>query len=219
MKEYSTSKLNKVIRGSKRASYDIATINQILDDTFLCHIGYAFEGHAVVIPMAYARKENKIFLHGSLKNRMFMNILKAGKASVTVTHLDGLVLARSAFHHSANYRSVTVFGSVKIVDEIEQKKEALAYMVNHMISGHWEHIRQPNEKELNATLVIELTIETASAKIRAQGAVDESKDYELPIWAGVIPIKQVAGEAISDDRLLPEVELPHTVSRYVTENG
>ncbi len=219
MQEYPKSTLNKVIRGSKRASYDTNTVYNILDDTFLCHVGYVYEGQAIVIPMSYARKDDKIYLHGSLKNRMFQNILKASKASITVTHLDGLVLARSAFHHSANYRSATLFGSVHMVEDPIKKMDALACIVNHMIPEHWDHIRQPSQKELNATLVIEFTIELGSAKIRAHGAVDEPEDYALPIWAGVIPLKQIACLPVSDDQLISDVKIPPSVTQYVAKHG
>ncbi|EZH75447.1 hypothetical protein ATO12_01320 [Aquimarina atlantica] len=218
MAEYSTSALNKVVRGPKRASYDVGTINTILDDAFLCHVGYVYKNQAIVIPMAYARKDDKIYLHGSLKNRMMLSLLEAGEASISVTHLDGLVLARSAFHHSANYRSVNVFGKVKKVEDPEEKMKALEYILNHMVPGHWDNVRQPNEKEFKGTLVLEINIETASAKIRAEGVNDEPGDLDLPIWAGVIPIKQVAFDAISDDDLQKDIKVPNAVLNYVTNN-
>ncbi|MEB3346641.1 pyridoxamine 5'-phosphate oxidase family protein [Aquimarina gracilis] len=218
MTEYPTTELNKVKRGPKRANYEVDTVYSILDDAFLCHIGYVFKGKAIVIPTAYCRKEDKIYIHGSLKNRMMLSLLEAGDASLTVTHLDGLVLARSAFHHSANYRSVTVFGEVRRVDDPIQKMEALACILNHMVPGHWDHVRQPNEKEFNATLVLEISIDTASAKIRAEGVNDELQDYKLPIWAGVVPIKQVAFDAISDKEMLDGVEVPSTVLKYIENN-
>jgi len=215
MEKYSISSLNKVVRGSKRATYDVATVHAILDDAFLCHIGYVYQNQAIVIPIAYARKGDVIYIHGSLKNRMLLSLLEAGTASLTVTHLDGLVLARSAFHHSANYRSVTVFGSVNRIEEPKDKMEALKAIVDQMIPNHWDTTRQLSEKELNATLVIEIQIETASAKVRAEGAVDEVGDYDLPIWAGVIPIQQKALEAISDDKLLDSIKIPESVTNYI----
>ena len=215
MEKYSISSLNKVVRGSKRATYDVATVHAILDDAFLCHIGYVYQNQAIVIPIAYARKGDVIYIHGSLKNRMLLSLLEAGTASLTVTHLDGLVLARSAFHHSANYRSVTVFGSVNRVEEPKDKMEALKTIVDQMIPNHWDTTRQLSEKELNATLVIAIQIETAAAKIRAEGAVDEVGDYDLPIWAGVIPLKQKALAAISDDKLLDSIKIPESVTNYI----
>ncbi len=218
MSQYSISEINKVVRGPKRASYDVELINNILDDTFLCHVGYVWNNKAIVIPMAYARKEDKIYLHGSLKNRMMLSLLDAGEASISVTHLDGLVLARSAFHHSANYRSATIFGKTRKVEDPEEKMEALEYILNHMVPGHWDNIRQPNEKELNATLVIEIKIDHASAKVRAEGVVDEKEDHRLPIWAGVVPVKQKAFDAISDQDLSEEVRVPKAVLDYVEKN-
>ncbi|WP_271781898.1 pyridoxamine 5'-phosphate oxidase family protein [Aquimarina algiphila] len=218
MADYSISELNKVVRGPKRAIYDISTINEILDDTFLCHVGYVFKGQAIVIPTAYGRKEDKIYIHGSLKNRMMLNLLDVGAASLSVTHLDGLVLARSAFHHSANYRSVNVFGEVRKVENPKEKMDALACILNHMVSGHWDNVRQPNEKEFNATLVLELSIKTASAKVRAEGVVDEAEDYKLPIWAGVVPLRQIANNAISDDNLQEGVKEPKEVLDYINQN-
>ena len=215
MSSYDITPLNKVVRGARRATYDVEQINAILDSKFLCHIAYTWEGKAIVIPTAYGRDEDKIYIHGSLKNRMMLSLLAAGEACMAVTHLDGLVLARSAFHHSANYRAVNIFGKVKKVDERDKKIHALKCILNHMVPNHWEYVRQPNEKELNATLVLELQIDTASAKIRAEGAVDEKEDYALPLWAGVIPVTEQMGEPIRDALLPDTVETPPSVVNYV----
>ncbi len=218
MAEYSASEVNKVVRGPKRATYDVKIINAILDDAFMCHVGYVFKNKAIVIPMAYARLGDTIYIHGSLKNRMMLSLLEAGEASISVTHLDGLVLARSAFHHSANYRSVNVFGAVRKVEKPEEKMKALACILNHMVPGHWDNVRPPNDKEFNATLVIALKIETASAKIRAEGVNDELDDHDKPFWAGVVPIKQVAYDAESDKDLPKGIEVPEAVKRYVQQH-
>ena len=218
MSNFSISSKNKVMRGPKRASYDVDTVYKIIDDHFLCHIGYVYQKEVIVIPTAYGRVEDKIYIHGSLKNRMLLSLLEANNANLTITHLDGLVLARSAFHHSANYRSATIFGKVKRVDDPALKMKALKCILNHMVEGHWNNIRIPNDKELQATLVLEITIETASAKIRAEGAKDEPQDYNLPIWAGVIPLKQIALPAISDDVLSENIEIPDEVLQYITNN-
>ena len=218
MSNFSISAKNKVVRGSKRASYDVETIYKIIDDHFLCHIGYVYQKEVIVIPTAYGRIEDKIYIHGSLKNRMLLTLLEANNANLTITHLDGLVLARSAFHHSANYRSVMVFGKVKRIDDTVLKIKALECILNHMVQGHWNNIRKPNDKELNATLVLEITIETASSKIRAGGPIDEPQDYDLPIWAGVIPLKQNALPAIPDDLLSENIETPDEVLQYIKNN-
>lgn len=216
MSSYSISDINKVVRGNKRATYDVEEINAILDATFLCHIGYVWRGKAIVIPMAYGRHKNIIYIHGSLKNRMMTSLLEAKEASISVTHLDGLVLARSAFHHSANYRSVSVFGKVRKVEDQEEKMKALECILNHMVPGHWDQVRQPNTKEFNATLVMALEIETASAKVRAEGVLDEKEDHDLPIWAGVVPIRQVAEDIESDSLLSSEIKVPETVIDYIS---
>lgn len=214
MKEYSKNELNKVMRGPKRANYDVSMINQILDDAFLCNVGYVWQGKAIVIPTAYGRQGDKVYIHGSLKNRMMLGLLEAGEACLSVTHLDGLVLARSAFHHSANYRSVNIFGKVTKIEDPKIKMEALACILNHMIPGHWNNVRHPNPKEFNATLVLEIKIDSASAKIRAEGVNDEPDDQQLPIWAGVIPIKQVALDAESDN----DRKVPKEVTQYIEKN-
>ncbi|WP_298316163.1 pyridoxamine 5'-phosphate oxidase family protein [uncultured Aquimarina sp.] len=219
MSEYQVTPLNKVIRGSKRANYNVEEINRILDDAFLCHVGYVWQNNAIVIPTAYGREGDTIYIHGSLKNRMITNLLDAGNASISVTHLDGLVLARSAFHHSANYRSVNVFGKVRKVDDPIEKMNALACILNHMVPEHWDNVRRPNDKEFNATLVMAIKIETASAKVRAEGVVDEKEDHSLPIWAGVIPIRQVASDPVTDADLQDDIEIPDTVLKYVKSKG
>lgn len=219
MSEYSISELNKAVRGAKRATYNKEEINAILDDAFLCHIGYIWQDSAIVIPTAYGRIEDTIYIHGSLKNRMMISLLEAGEASVSVTHLDGLVLARSAFHHSANYRSVTIFGKVHKVDDPEEKMKALACILNHMIPGHWDNVRQPNDKEFNATLMMAIKIDTATAKVRAEGVVDEKEDLALPIWAGVVPIKQMASNPVSEIGLPENIEVPEAVQKYVKKHS
>jgi len=210
--------LNKVIRGSNRATYDMSTIYEILDDAFLCHVGYVYDHKAVVIPTAYGRMGNSIYIHGSLKNRMMLSLLAAGAVSLSVTHLDGLVLARSAFHHSANYRSVNIFGTVERVEDPKEKMDALACILNHMVEGHWDNVRQPNAKEFKSTLVMRIDIDSASSKIRAEGVNDEKEDYQLPIWAGVVPIKQIALDPITDDGS-GGIEIPDAVKVYVENRG
>ncbi len=218
MEKYSISELNKVKRGPNRASYNVETINTILDDGFLCNVGYVWEGKAIVIPMAYGRYKDKIYLHGSLKNRMFLSLLQAGEACISVTHLDGLILARSAFHHSANYRSINIFGKVNRIDNTEEKIKALEYVINQMIPDHWDSIRQPNTKELNATLVIEIAIDTASAKIKAEGVVDDPKDFDSSFWAGVVPVKQVVLDPLPDAKLRENTKTPNSVLQYVKKH-
>lgn len=214
MKNYSTSELNKVKRGANRAVYDVTTINEILDAGFIGFVSYTYENKAISIPMAYGRINDKIYLHGSRKNRMLLSLLAAKEASMTVMHLDGLVLARSGFHHSVNYRSVTLFGDLVEIDEPVKKEQVLKCIVDHMIPERWESLRPMNDKEFNGTLVVELTIKSASAKIRNEGVLDEKSDLQLPIWAGIVPIKQITELPISDNLLSETIKTPKHVINY-----
>lgn len=214
MKEYEKTKANRVKRGANRAEYDVEKINAILDAGFICYVGYIYDGYPISIPMAYSRKDDKMYVHGSTANRMLLSILETGKTSITVMHLDGLVLARSGFHHSVNYRSVTLFGSLKKIDDDKEKWDVLEDIVEHMIEGRWDFLRTMNQKELDRTLVIEFTIEKASAKIRDVGVNDEQEDEKLPIWAGILPIKQTALPPISDDKLTNDIKIPEHVLNY-----
>lgn len=218
MSTYTTSELNKVKRGSKRAVYDVEQINNILDAGFVGYVSYHYKGKAICLPMAYGRIENKIYLHGSLKNRMLLALLEAKEASMTMMHLDALILARSGFHHSVNYRSATLFTSITKVENPEEKEAALKCVVDHMIPGRWEELRPMNVKEFNSTLVLEMEIQTASAKIRDVGVQDEKSDLELPIWAGVIPLKQVAELPVSDTLLPEHINIPKHVMAYYDKN-
>ncbi len=214
MKEYNKDKLNRVKRGAKRAVYDKATVHQILDAGFIAHVGYQYEGYSIAIPMAYGKKGDHIYLHGSTANRMLLAILANKKVAMTVMHLDGLVLARSGFHHSVNYRSVTLFGSVTSIDDDQKKIEILEIVTNNMVPNRWETLREINQKELDRTLVLEFTIETASAKVRAEGVNDEPDDYQENVWAGVIPIKQIAEKPIPDQGYPETIELPDHIKEY-----
>lgn len=218
MSDYKITDVNKVKRGPNRATYDVATINTIIDAGFIAHVSYIYHNKAITIPMAYARIEDKIYIHGSLKNRMLLALLEAKEASLTIMHLDGLVLARSGFHHSVNYRSATIFGSVKELKGDEEKTIILKAIVDQMIPGRWDSLREMTDKERNGTLVVEVKIETASAKIRDVGVVDEKADESLPIWAGVVPVKQVALPPISDNKLSNEVKVPQHVLAYYNQN-
>lgn len=218
MKEYSKSKLNRIKRGQNRATYNVEKINAILDAGFLCYVGYIYNDIPITIPMAYARKEDKIYIHGSTANRMLLAILKTNKTSITVTHLDGLVLARSGLHHSVNYRSATLFGDVKKVENDKDKATILEQIVNQMVPNHWDSLRPMHQKELDITIVLEFTIKTASAKIRDVGVNDEPEDYKLPIWAGIVPIKQVAEYPIADAGKPEEMEIPTHILDYYNKN-
>lgn len=218
MQEYSKSKLNRVKRGHNRATYDVKKINTILDAGFIGYVSYVYQGRAITLPMAYGRANNKIYLHGSQSNRMLLALLDAKEMSMTVMHLDALVLARSGLHHSVNYRSATLFGSVKKIEDNIQKDTALKCFMEHMMKGRWDDIRPMHQEELDRTLVVEMTIETASAKIRDVGVGDEPEDYSLDIWAGLVPLKQVAGYPIADEGLPQKMEIPKHILDYYQQN-
>lgn len=218
MQEYSKDKLNRVKRGANRALYDVKTIHAILDAGCIGYIGYVYDGYPISIPMAYGRKDDTIYLHGSTANRMLLSILKNEKVSMTVMHLDALVLARSGFHHSVNYRSATLFGSLKKVEGVEAKTTILENVVNSMVKDRWSSLRPITKNELDRTLVVEFIIEKASAKVRDVGVNDEPEDYKEKVWAGLVPIKQVAEYPISDEGLPSEMEIPQHVLDYYEQN-
>jgi hypothetical protein len=218
MQEYQKTKLNRIKRGQNRATYDVEKINTILDAGFIGYVSYNFQGKAIAIPMAYGRDGNKIIIHGSNANRMLTTLLEAKEMSMTVMHLDALVLARSGFHHSVNYRSATLFGSVQKIEEPTKKDAALKCFMEHMMKGRWDGIREMTKEEFNRTLVVEMTIETASAKIRDVGVNDEPEDYDLNVWAGLVPIKQIAEYPIPDEGIPQKMEIPKHVLDYYHTN-
>jgi uncharacterized protein len=204
----------QVRRLPKRGAYDAETIHAILDAGFLAHVGFCVEGQPFVIPTLYGRSGDRLFLHGSAASRMLKHLETGVPACVTVTLIDGLVLARSAFHHSMNYRSVTAFGTARKITGDKPKNEALAVISEHLIRGRWDEARLPNAKELKATTVLEFTIEEASAKIRTGPPGDDEEDYQLPIWAGVLPLKLSPGEPVADPRLTPGIPMAESVRRF-----
>ncbi len=218
MKSYPINKTNKIVRGAKRATYDQPSVFKVLDAGFVCFVSYVFHGQAISIPMAYGRKEDTIILHGSLKNRMLSSLLKNKNASITVMHLDGLVLARSGFHHSVNYRSVTLFGTIEEVKDSIKKAEALQVVIDQMIPNRWNTLRPITEKEIKSTLVVKFTIETASVKIRDEGVVDNIEDMDFPVWAGIVPLRQVALTPEPDSKLNKAIPTPKHVTDYVNKN-
>jgi nitroimidazol reductase NimA-like FMN-containing flavoprotein (pyridoxamine 5'-phosphate oxidase superfamily) len=194
----------KVRRMPKRASYDRETIHAILDEALVCHVGFVVNGTPVVIPTIQWREGDTLYVHGSAASRMLRSLKDGVDACVTVTLIDGLVLARSAFHHSMNYRSVVVFGKAREVVG-EEKLSALEGLVEHVMRGRSRDVRAPNELELKQTLVLALPLDEASAKIRTGGPVDDEEDYALPIWAGVVPLRLTRGEPIADEGVTAEV--------------
>jgi uncharacterized protein len=199
MSEATVSERTRVKRLPKRGAYDRATIDAILDEALICHLGFVVDGAPVVIPTIHWREGDQLYFHGSAASRMLRTLREGVDACVTVTLLDGLVLARSAFHHSMNYRSVVVFGNARVVEDREEKLRALDRLVEHIIPGRSAIVRGPNESELRQTLVLALPIAEASAKIRTGGPIDDAEDYALPVWAGVVPITLTKGQPIKDE--------------------
>ena len=203
----------------KRGHFDRETIYPILDEGFICHVGFIVDGQPFVIPTGYARVDDNLYIHGSQASRMLKTLAQGIDVCVTITLVDGLVLARSAFHHSINYRSVVVFGTAQLVGDREEKIAALLALSEHFVKGRWDDVREPTEQELKATSVLSLKLEEASAKIRTGPPIDDEEDYSLPIWAGVIPLKVVAGEPINDPRLPDGIEAPEYAKEYRRGEG
>jgi len=202
----------RVVRESDRGVYDRDTINRILDEGFLCHVGFLADGQPFVIPTSYGRNGNVLYVHGSAASRMLRNLDRGIPVCITVTLLDGLVLARSVFNHSMNYRSVVILGTATLIDNPEEKLAALLALSEHILPGRWDDSRQPNEKELKATAVLRIPIEEFSAKVRVGPPIDDEPDYTFPTWAGVIPLQMTVGTPIRDERC--ERELPEYLRNY-----
>jgi len=206
------------VREPQRAIYDREAVNQILDEAFLCHVGFAVDGQPYVIPTSYGRDSDKdvLYIHGSVASRMLRHLDQGLPVCITVTLLDGLVLARSVFNHSMNYRSVVILGTATVVDDPAEKLAALRAISEHILPNRWDDSRQPNEKELKATSVLRLPINEFSAKVRVGPPVDDEEDYAFPTWAGVIPLEINSGKPIRDERC--EQELPDYLKYYSRQN-
>jgi uncharacterized protein len=212
--DYERSKRTTVKRLPARGVYDRAVVHQILDESLMCHLGFVEGGQPFVIPTIHVRIGEIIYVHGSPASRMLRTLERGIPACVTVTHVDGLVLARSAFHHSMNYRSVVAFGTARVVDDPDKKAEVLHALTDHLIRGRWEEIRQPSAEELRRTLMLAIPIDEASAKIRVGPPLDEEEDYALAVWAGVLPLRVAASEPIADPRLPPDTAVPSYAATY-----
>jgi uncharacterized protein len=211
---YTPTSRTRLVREAHRAVYDRETAYRILDEGFLCHVGFVAEGQPFVIPTSYGRKDANLYIHGSAASRMLRQMKESLPVCITVTLLDGLVLARSVFNHSMNYRSVVVLGKATLVDDPEEKLEALRLLSEHILPGRWADARQPNASELKQTSVLRLPIEEFSAKVRVGPPIDDEEDYLFPTWAGVIPLEMVPGTPIDDPRLDPVREVPVYAKHY-----
>jgi nitroimidazol reductase NimA-like FMN-containing flavoprotein (pyridoxamine 5'-phosphate oxidase superfamily) len=198
----------------KRGVYDRKLVYGILDEGLFCHVGFAVDSRPFVIPTGYAHVGDQLYVHGSQASRMLRTLAGGIDVCVTVTLLDGLVLARSAFHHSMNYRSVVIFGRASVVEEEQAKLAALFAFSEHVIPGRWNEVREPTEQELRATTVLSLALAEVSAKVRTGPPLDEEEDYALPVWAGVVPLQLVAGAPVPDAGLPANVEAPPYATQY-----
>jgi nitroimidazol reductase NimA-like FMN-containing flavoprotein (pyridoxamine 5'-phosphate oxidase superfamily) len=202
----------KLRRLPKRGAHDRATIDAILDEALISHMGFVHEGQPFVIPTLHARLGDEVLVHGSSASRALRALAEGAPMCLTVTLIDGLVLARSAFHHSVNYRSVVLLGQARLLEAAEEKEAALEAFTERMVPGRWEHIRWPSKKELKATKVLALPIDEASAKVRTGGPVDDDEDYAMNAWAGVVPLTTVAGAPVDDELLRPGIAVPEHVT-------
>jgi nitroimidazol reductase NimA-like FMN-containing flavoprotein (pyridoxamine 5'-phosphate oxidase superfamily) len=198
----------------KRGVYDREPVYKILDEGFICHVSFTVDGRPLVIPTGYARVADQLFIHGSQVSRMLRTLSAGIDVCIAVTLVDGLVLARSAFHHSINYRSVVIFGRATVVEEREAKLAALFAFSEHVIPGRWDDVREPTDQELKATTVLSVPLEEVSAKVRTGPPLDDEEDYALEVWAGVIPLKLVADTPVPDPRLPTQIELPPYARNY-----
>ena len=209
----------QVKRLPQRASYDPQQVYDILDEGLVCHLGFVVEGQPFVIPTAYGRLADQLYIHGSPASRMLRTLDQGVEVCLTVTLLDGLVLARSAFHHSMNYRSVVLFGTATRVDDPSEKLTALKAFTDHVVRDRWAEVRPPTPQELAGTLVLALPIAEASAKVRTGPPIDAAEDYALPVWAGEIPLQVVAAPAIPDAQCSPDLSIPDYALNYSRHQG
>lgn len=214
MSDFTPTERTQVKRLPKRGKYERETVFAILDEGFVCHVGFSVDAQPYVIPTNYGRAGDTLYLHGSAASRMLRTLSEGVPVSVTVTHVDGLVLARSAFHHSVNYRSVVILGTARLVTDPAEKMEALRVFTEHVMKGRWDDVRQPTERELKATTVLALPLEEVSAKVRTGGPIDDEEDYALPVWAGVLPLETVSKEPLPDAQRKKDEPIPDYLKSY-----
>jgi len=205
---------NKVKRLPERGHYDAATIYPIVDAALICHVGFVIDGQPFVIPTLHARQGDTILLHGAKGSRLLRHIQAGGEVCITITLIDGIVLARSVFHHSINYRSVVLFGTGTVIADDQARLQALEAFTERLIPGRWHDARQPNALELKQTTIVAVPIASASAKLRRGPPGDETEDLDLPVWAGILPLRQIAGTPLADPQLRPGVALPDYIRDF-----
>lgn len=207
----------KLKRIPKHGNFERETIYQILDEAFICHVGFAVDNQPFVIPTSFARIGDCLIIHGSAASRMMKNLSEGIDVCVTVTLIDGLVLARSAFHHSMNYRSVVIFGKAELINDETEKLNALKAFSEHIIPNRWSEVRPPTANELKATTVLALPLHEASAKVRTGDPVDDEADYVMNIWAGVIPLELTAKKPVADTKLEDGIKMPSYIRNFAFE--
>jgi len=218
MSQFPKTERNRVKRLPQRGYYDTETIYKILDEALICHVGLVDNKEPYVIPINFARMDDTIVLHGSKSSRLLKHVEAGKPVCIETTILDGLVLARSVFHHSVNFRSVVLFGTGRTIEDEQEKLAALKAITEHLIPGRWNEARLPNQKELSATQVVSIRIEEASAKIRTGLPGDDEDDYDLPVWAGLLPMQEMSLSPIPDERLKDGVPLPEYIEKYSRKN-
>jgi len=214
MESFAPTERTALKRLPQRGSYDREVVYRILDEGFVCHVGFAVEGQPFVIPTAYGRVGDRLYIHGSAASRTLRDLSGGIPVCVTVTLVDGLILARSAFHHSINYRSVVILGAATMVEAAEEKMTALKAFTEHVIPGRWDDVREPNEQELKGTSVLALPLLEVSAKVRTGPPKDDEEDMAIPVWAGELPLRITAGSPVDDPRLLAGISPPAYVTSY-----
>ena len=210
---------NRVRRRPDRGHYDKATVYEIIDEAMLCHVGFVQDGEPFVIPALHARKDDQLLVHGSSKSRLLKHLQAGVQVSVNITILDGIVLAKSVFNQSVNYRSVVLFGKGRLIEEQDEKMEALEYLTERIMPGVWGAARKPNKTELKATSIVSISLETASAKIRSGPPKDDVEDQGLPVWAGVLPIKEMIQTPIRADYTDESMTVPDYVMNYISRKN
>lgn len=219
MSEFKVTVRNRIKRHPERSHFDKSTVYEIIDEAMICHIGFVQEGQSFVIPTLYARRNDHLLLHGATTSRLIQYVQAGNEVSISIAIIDGIVLAKSVFNHSINYRSVVLFGKGALITDAEEKMRALEYFTERIMPGRWMEARKPVANESRATSIVSIPIAEASAKIRTGPPGDDSEDMGLPVWAGVLPVKQKIGEPITADYTGSDISVPAYVQKYISKHN